>query len=230
MDHESEKANHMLRFWRDNSLGLTMFGLFALFLAAQSVTGWQVYNDDRTEHGETTIAYGSYLTSGHFIEATFENWESEYLQMGVYVLFTVFLFQRGSSESKDPDAHETVDDDPRQARHDPNAPWAVRQGGAALAVYEHSLTIALLLLFVLAFALHAVGGAWEYSEEHVAYGGQAVSVWQFLQTPAFWFQSFQNWQSEFLAVFSLVVLSIVLRQRGSPESKPVATPHRETGG
>jgi hypothetical protein len=219
----------MRRFLRDNSLALVMFGLFAVFLAAQSVTGWQVDNEDRTEHGEGTLTYANYLRSGHFIEATFENWESEYLQMGAYVLFTVFLFQRGSSESKDPDKHEAVDDDPRQARHDPDAPWAVRQGGVALQVYEHSLTIALLLLFLISFALHAIGGAREYSEEQLAHGGQAISVWQFLHTSDFWFQSFQNWQSEFLAVFSLVVLSIVLRQRGSPESKPVAAPHAETG-
>ena len=219
----------MPRFLRDNSLALAMFGLFAFFLVAQSVTGWQVDNDDRTDHGEAAIGYADYLRSGHFVEATFENWESEYLQMGVYVLFTAFLFQRGSSESKDPDRPEAVDDDPRQERHDPEAPWAVRHGGLALQVYEHSLTIALLLLFLVSFALHALGGAREYSEEQLAHGGQAVSVWQFLRTSAFWFQSFQNWQSEFLAVFSLVVLSIVLRQRGSPESKPVAAPHAETG-
>ena len=93
-----------------------MFGLFALFLFAQSVTGLNVYNDDQREHGEATISYPEYLRTGHFVEATFENWESEYLQMGAYVLFTVFLFQRGSSESKDPDKEEPVDEDPRQAQ------------------------------------------------------------------------------------------------------------------
>jgi hypothetical protein len=217
------------RFVRDNSLSLVMFGLFALFLIAQSITGFAVYNDDQREHGETTISYPDYLRSGHFIEATFENWESEYLQMAAYVLFTVFLVQRGSSESKDPDKDESVDEDPRQARDRPDAPWAVRHGGPVLKLYEHSLALALFLLFLISFALHAIGGAQEYSQEQLAHGGQAVSTWEFLHTSEFWFQSFQNWQSEFLAVFSLVALSIFLRQRGSPESKPVAAAHSETG-
>ncbi len=219
----------MKRFLRDNGLGLVMFGFFALFLFAQSVTGLAVYNDDQREHGEATIGYAEYLRTGHFVEATFENWESEYLQMGAYVLFTVFLFQRGSSESKDPDKEESVDEDPRQAQDREGIPWPVRAGGLALKCYEYSLSIALLLLFLFSFILHAIGGAREYSQEQLAHGGHAVSTLEFLRTSEFWFQSFQNWQSEFLAVFSIVVLSIFLRQRGSPESKPVAAPHSETG-
>jgi len=220
---------NLKRFLRDNSLGLVMFGLFAIFLFAQSVTGFQVYNDDQLEHGETTIGYPEYLRTGHFVEATFENWESEYLQMGAYVLFTVFLFQRGSSESKDPDKEESVDEDPRQEQDRGDLPWPVRTGGLSLKVYEYSLSIAFVLLFLISFIIHAIGGAREYSQEQLAHGGQAVSTWEFLQTSEFWFQSFQNWQSEFLAVFSIVVLSIFLRQRGSPESKPVAAPHSKTG-
>jgi hypothetical protein len=219
----------MKRFLRDSSLSLVMFAFFAFFLVAQSATGFQVYNDERRELGEPAIGYPAYLRSGHFIEATFENWESEFLQMGAYVLFTVFLVQRGSAESKDPDTKEPVDEDPQQAPPRADAPWPVRAGGLALILYERSLTIALLLLFLLSFVLHAVGGAREYSEEQLAQGGRSVSVLAFLGTSEFWFQSFQNWQSEFLAVGALVVLSIVLRQRGSPESKPVAAPHRETG-
>jgi hypothetical protein len=206
-----------------------MFGFFALFLFAQSVTGLAVYNDDQREHGEATISYPEYLRTGHFVEATFENWESEYLQMGAYVLFTVFLFQRGSSESKDPDKEESVDEDPRQAQDREGIPWPVRAGGLALKCYEYSLSIAFVLLFLISFVLHAIGGAREYSQEQLAHGGHAVSTLEFLRTSEFWFQSFQNWQSEFLAVFSIVVLSIFLRQRGSPESKPVAAPHSETG-
>jgi hypothetical protein len=217
------------RLLRDNSLSLVMFGLFALFLVGQSITGSAVYNDDQREHGEAAISYAEYLRTGHFVEATFENWESEYLQMGAYVLFTVFLFQRGSSESKDPDKEEAVDEDPRQAENRQDVPWPVRQGGPVLKVYEYSLSIALLLLFIFSFVLHAIGGAREYSQEQIAHGGQAVSTAEFLRTSEFWFQSFQNWQSEFLAVFSIVALSVFLRQRGSPESKPVASPHAETG-
>jgi hypothetical protein len=229
VDRMHQTEGEVRRFARDNGLSLAMFGLFALFLFAQSVTGFHVYNEEQQEHGEPEISYRAYLRSGHFIEATFENWESEYLQMGVYVLFTVFLFQRGSSESKDPDKDEPVDEDPREAGDRPDLPWPVRTGGAILRLYEHSLTLAFLGLFVVTFMLHAIGGAREYSQEQLAHGGQAVSTLEFLQTSEFWFQSFQNWQSEFLAVGSIAVLSIVLRQRGSPESKPVAAPHHETG-
>jgi hypothetical protein len=225
----SAKGDLLKRFVHDNGLSLVMLALFGLFLVAQSFTGWQVYNDDQREHGDEAVDYAAYLRTGHFVEATFENWESEYLQMGAYVLFTVFLFQRGSSESKDPDKEESVDEDPRQAQDQPNAPWPVRLGGPVLRLYEHSLALALLLLFLISFVLHAAGGSQEYSQQQLAHGGQAVSTLEFLGTSEFWFQSFQNWQSEFLAVFSLVVLSIVLRQRGSPESKPVAAPHAATG-
>ncbi|MBA3644442.1 MAG: hypothetical protein H0W59_10300 [Chloroflexia bacterium] len=219
----------MRRWLRDHSLTLTMLGLFAIFFIGQTITGMRSYNQDQIDHGETPVAYSSYLRSGHFVEATFENWESEFLQMGLYVLLTVFLFQRGSSESKDPDAKEPVDDDPSAERDRPDAPWPVRQGGFALALYQHSLTIALLLLFAVSFIFHAMGGARHFSAEQIAHGGEAVSTLAFLQTAQFWFESFQNWQSEFLSVGVLVILSVYLRQRGSPESKPVAAPHSATG-
>jgi hypothetical protein len=149
--------------------------------------------------------------------------------MGAYVLFTVFLFQRGSSESKDPDKEESVDEDPRQAQDRQRIPWPVRYGGLTLKAYECSLSVALIALFLFSFILHAIGGAREYSQVQLAHGGRAVSTAEFLRTSEFWFQSFQNWQSEFLAVFSIVVLSVFLRQRGSPESKSVAAPHSKTG-
>ena len=219
----------MRRFARDHGLSLTMAGLFLLFLGAQVVTGLRTYNHDQSDHGGAEVGLARYLRTGHFVEATFENWESEYLQMGAYVLLTAFLFERGSSESKDPDAPEAVDDDPAAAAGRPGVPWPVRRGGVVRALYSNSLTVALLLLFVGSFALHAMGGAREYSEEQVAHGGEAVSTLGFVRTAEFWFESFQNWQSEFLAVASLAVLSIALRQKGSPESKPVAAPHDQTG-
>lgn len=218
----------MGRFLRNNGLSLVLFALFAVFLAGQSYTGWQVENEERTEHNRPPLAFTAYLQSGHFIEATFENWESEYLQMGAYVLLTVFLFQRGSSESKDPDNREEVPN-PGAERQHPGTPWPVRQGGLVLKLYENSLSLALLLLFVIAFVLHAIGGTWVANEARLEHGEAAETVWQFLQTSDFWFQSFQNWQSEFLAVFSLITLSIWLRQRGSPESKNVAAAHQQTG-
>ncbi len=205
-----------------------MFGLFAIFLLFMSFAGERQYNEEQTDHGESTVGYVEYLTTGHFVEAVFENWESEFLQMGAYVLLTVFLRQRGSPESKTMDGDEVVDEDPRHADRD-DAPWLARTGGVKLWLYERSLTIALFALFLLSFALHAAGGAREYSAEQAAHGGAAVGTLAYLKTSQFWFESFQNWQSEFLAVGVLVVLSIYLRQRGSPESKPVAASHAETG-
>lgn len=217
----------MRRFLRDQSLTLATLGFFLFFLSAQAVTGFRVYNADRTEMNETEIYFGSYLRSGHFVEATFENWESEFLQMGAYVLLTAFLIQRGSAESRDPDSEPAEDQENAAVTAD--SPWPVRHGGIWRMLYENSLPIALLAIFLFSFMLHAWGGAQIYSEEQRAQGGHAYSTWAYLHTAQFWFESFQNWQSEFLAVASLVVLSIFLRQKNSPESKPVAAPHSETG-
>lgn len=219
----------MPRFIRDNSLSLALLGLFLIALGGQAVTGWNSYNQEQQDHNQPQASFGEYLTEGHFIEAVFENWESEFLQDAVYVLFTAFLIQRGSAESKDPDKDESVDDDPRESQSDPNAPWPVRRGGAWLSLYKNSLLITFLLLFLFSFVMHAIGGAEEYSSEQLEHGGQAVSALRYMATNQFWFESLQNWQSEFLALFAMVVLSIFLRQQGSPESKPVASPHSETG-
>ena len=218
----------MRRTLRDNGLSTVMFGLFALFLVGMSLAGQRQYNEEQAAHGEESVSYVGYVQTGHFVEAVFENWESEFLQMGGFVLLTVFLFQKGSPESKKPGGDEPEDEDPRTSERD-DAPWLVRTGGVKLWLYERSLSIALFTLFFLSFALHAAGGAREYSSEQEAHGGSAVSIPGYLRTSQFWFESLQNWQSEFLAVGALVVLSIYLRQRGSPESKPVAAAHTETG-
>ncbi|HEX7242800.1 MAG TPA: DUF6766 family protein [Longimicrobiaceae bacterium] len=217
----------------DNGLSLVAALLFALAMVGQSLTGHAVYNQDQKDHGGTEVGYLEYLATGHFGEATFENWESEFLQMGMFIFLTAFLVQRGSAESKKPEDEgadeEAVNEDPRLHRADPGAPWPVRRGGWTLKVYENSLSIAFLLLFLLAFAGHAVTGAREYSAEQQEHGAPSVTTLEYLGEPQFWFESFQNWQSEFLAVRSIVGLSIFLRQRGSPESKPVHKPHLETG-
>jgi hypothetical protein len=150
--------------------------------------------------------------------------------MGLFIVLTRFLYQRGSSESKDPDEKEPVDDDPRKARKQgKNVPWPVAHGGIALKIYSSSLTIALAILFLASFALHALGGARAHNQEAVLHGQQTVTALGYLTTAQFWFESFQNWQSEFLSIGILIVLAIFLRQRGSPQSKPVAAPHAETG-
>jgi len=217
----------MRRFLRDNGLSIAMFGLFIVFVTAQSVTGLFDYNSTQKEHGQPPVGYVEYLKSGDFIEAVFENWESEFLQMGLYVVLTVFLYQRGSAESRDPEAPHP--DDAGYGESGTDAPWPVRRGGLALKLYENSLSLAFLALFTFSFAMHAIGGAEAYSQEQVEHGGRAVSALQYLATPRFWFESFQNWQSEFLAIGAMIVLSIYLRQRGSSQSKAVTSPHAKTG-
>ena len=214
---------------RDNSLSLAMFGLFVLFLVGHSVAGYYDYNDDQHTHQQSLLSYPAYLTSGHFWATVCENWESEFLQMAAYVFFTVFLFQRGSAESKDPDAVDEVDEDPRHHQHHPQAPGPVRRGGLALKLYAHSLSTVLFVLFVLSFLGHAASGTTHYNHEQRAHGQAPVSMPQYMGTSRFWFESFQNWQSEFLSVFAIVVFSIFLRQKGSPQSKPVDAPDSETG-
>lgn len=216
----------MRRFLHENGLSLALFALFLFSFGGQILTGQREYNHDRQDHHQPTAGLGKYLTSGHFIEATFENWESEFLQMGAYVLLTIWLRQKGSSESKKCHQTERVD---IVLRDNPDAPWPVRRGGWVLKLYENSLSLALFALFALSFILHAIGGAEEYSQSQIEHGQSAVSVWEFLTTSQFWFQSFQNWQSEFLSVGAVVILSIYLRQKGSSQSKPVDSPHDETG-
>jgi hypothetical protein len=219
----------MRRKLRENGLSIVLLGVFFAILVGQSIVGHLEHNDDQKEHGQPTISYVAYLGSTHFLEATMENWESEFLQMFVYVVLTIFMFQKGSSESKDPDEEEAVDRDPAKSRHKKNAPWPVRRGGFVLKLYENSLSLAFLLLFLLSFFLHAVGGKGVYNQDQIVHGGQQVSVLGYMETSRFWFESLQNWQSEFLAMGCMVVFSIWLRQKGSPESKPVDAPHNQTG-
>ena len=213
------------RILRDNGLSLTLFLLFVLFLGGQVLAGHRAFNADEREHGRAAVSLGEYVWGSHFAEATAENWESEFLQMAAYVWLTAFLFQRGSAESNDPDGEEREPPPPPPGR----IPWAARRGGFVRKVYERSLSLAFALLFLVSFSLHAVAGGARYSAEQLAHGGQAVTTWAYLRTSQFWFESFQNWQSEFLAILAMIVLSIFLRQKGSPESKEVERPHSETG-
>jgi hypothetical protein len=219
----------MRKILRDNGLSLTMFGLFLLLLLGHSVVGYYEYNADQHAHRQPAVRYGTYVTSGHFWVTVFENWESEFLQMAAYVILTALLFQRGSAESKDPDAPEAVDEDPRHHQQNPKAPGPVRQRGVALKLYAHSLSITLGLLFCFSFLGHAVSGTKHYNAEQQEHGQAPVSIQQYVGTSRFWFESLQNWQSEFLAVGALAVLSVWLREKGSPESKPVHSAHDDTG-
>jgi hypothetical protein len=220
----------MRRLLRENGLSIVLVLLFLLFWLGQSVAGHREYNSEQRDHQQPEIGYVSYLGSSHFWESTTENWESEFLQIFFYVFLTAVLFQKGSAESKKLDEPEPVDRDPRASRNKRNAPWPVRRGGLILKLYEHSLSLAFFLLFVISIALHAVSGAADYNQEQAVHAGFApLSPLQYMGTSRFWWESLQNWQSEFLAIAAVVVLSIFLRQRGSPESKPVDSPHEETG-
>jgi hypothetical protein len=219
----------MKKLLRDNSLSLVLALCFAGFWALQSWAGFRTDQRERSDHGEPGVTYGEYLQGGHFWQSTGENWESEFLQMGLYVFLTSFLLQRGSAESKDPDESETCDEPVLDHAQDPDAPAALRKGRLARVLYSYSLSIAFLLLFFVSFALHAWGGFREHQSEAVRHGKDPGTFADFFTGAEFWFQSMQNWQSEFLAVFAIVTLSIYLRHHGSPESKPVWAPHHKTG-
>ena len=141
------------RIWHNHGLSLVLLGLFLASMIGQTWTGWFAYNQEQSSHGEAGVALFDYLRSGHFGEATFENWESEFLQMAFYVLLTVRLFQIGSSESKRPDVTELVDLDPRDSSNKDKAPWPVRKGGIALRIYENSLSLTFALLFLLSLPI-----------------------------------------------------------------------------
>jgi hypothetical protein len=219
-----------MRTWaKDHGLALANGALFIAFFVGMVLTGASSYSSDQVEHGQQAVSLLQYLGTGDFVEATFENWESEFLQMGSFVVLTVFLFQRGSAESKPVQGAEQ-DEDPRDANVTPATPWPVRRGGLWLALYEQSLLILFAALFVGAFLLHGVGGAAAYDSEQLEHGQPGVGFPGYLATSQFWFESFQNWQSEFMVITVMIVASVWLRQRGSSQSKPVAAPSKETGG
>ncbi|WP_345257998.1 DUF6766 family protein [Flaviaesturariibacter amylovorans] len=213
---------------RNNGLSIVFGLLFLVSLVGQVLTGHHEHNEQLQEHKAPEIPLGQYLRSGHFFQSTFENWESEFLQMALFVVLTMFLYQKGSSESKDPDApKDEVDREPDPNR--PGAPWPVRKGGWIGSLYKHSLCYLLFALFLASFLLHWHGSLRDHNEEQLLKGEPAETAWSYLGQTRFWFESFQNWQSEFLSVLLLVLFSVFLRQKGSPQSKPVDAPNSETG-
>ncbi|APG94427.1 DUF6766 family protein [Sinorhizobium americanum] len=219
-----------MSFLRDHGLSITLTILTAATIAGMIFAGAHAFNQEAIMHGEATVTVADYLFTGHFLSALFENWESEFLQMAAYVCLTAFLYQRGSAESKDPDAlQDEVDEDAFKKKDDPKAPWPVRQGPLIRTLYSYSLGIVLAGLFVLSFVFHLRASAAAANIEAMRHGEPPVGLWTRLADAEFWFECFQNWQSEFLSTLLLVLLSIFLRFRGSPESKPVAAPLSATG-
>ena len=206
---------------------MVFLGFFFVTLVGQIITGRNEHNEETVEMGGAPLSTTEYMTSGHFLQSTFENWESEFLQMALFLIGSMFLYQKGSSESKDPDKEEDVDREPNPRKK--GAPWPVKKGGLALAIYKHSLCYAFTLLFLLSFYVHWKGSLKDYNEEQVLKGKPTETAMEYLSGSRFWFESFQNWQSEFLSIFAIVLLSVYLREQGSPQSKPVDASHDETG-
>lgn len=217
------------KWLRNNGLSVVMFSIFIVTLIGMSMAGWITENNELQEHGQPEQSYVAYISGGNFVEAVFENWESEFLQMWALVMLTIWLRQKGSKDSKKVIGDNPEDTSSRyliiQART-----WQQKKRAMKHMLYSHSLGLALLALFLGSFLLHAAGGASAYNEEQQFHGAEQVSTFQYLATSQFWFESLQNWQSEFLAVGSLLVLSIYLRERGSQQSKPVGRSYTKKTG
>ena len=221
----------MRRFVRDNSLSIFFLVLFVAALIGQAIAGHSLYNQEQLAHGEGTVSLWRYVTSSSFGQAVMENWQSEYLQFTLFVLATIWLLQRGSPESKPPgEAGTESDRQQRVGRHaHPRSPLWARTGDLRTAVYSNSLLIVMGVIFLGAWFAQSVTGWTAFNQEQAAHGEAGVSWLGYIGSSTFWESTFQNWQSEFLAVGSFAVLAIYLRQRGSPESKPVGAAHEATG-
>jgi hypothetical protein len=221
----------MRRAWRENSLSVVFLALFAAALAGQAYAGWQDFNDNAAAHHEHSIALGRYLLSSAFGNAVMENWQSEYLQFTLYILLTVWFVQKGSPESKELGKEGAESDrDQLVGRHATGrSPAWARTQGARLWIYSNSLVLVMAAIWLGAWFAQSVTGWSEYNSDQLVHGEHALAYQQYIGTAHFWEATLQNWQSEFLAVGSMAVLAIYLRQRGSPESKPIGSPHSATG-
>lgn len=218
----------MPKLFRDNGLTIVLAVLFLASLAGQWISGWRVEVEELRRHGQPAITLFQFLGDSEFLSSVFENWESEFLQMSMLVVLTAWLVQKGSSQSKKPGEKKRDSNLAAQAAK-PGAPAVLRWGEPARWLYAHSLGLVLFLLFLASFLLHWMNSARSAAERAMEHHEAAATMLQYLGDPQLWFESFQNWQSEFMSSALLVVLSIVLRQKESPESKPVAAPHAQTG-
>ena len=220
-----------MRTLRDHSLSLFFFAIFVAALVGQSIAGHAEFNNTAVVHGSETYSYGRYIVSSEFGQAVMENWQSEYLQFTLYIFATVWFVQRGSPESKKvDDAGTESDEDQKVSEHaQPDSPGWARVRGVKGFLYSNSLLIVMATIWLGSWFAQSVTGWNAYNMEQLDHSESTVGWLQFIGTADFWESTLQNWQSEFLAVGSMVVLSIYLRQRGSPESKPVGAPHAATG-
>ena len=221
----------MKQWLRENSLSLVFGVLFLGALVGQAYAGWHQFNAEQFAEGMGTVTFGQYLASADFAVDVSENWQSEYLQFTLYIYFTVWLLQRGSSESKELHKAGLEDDkDQKVGKHaEPHSPGWVQSGGWRTSVYSNSLVLVMVTIFVASWVVQSVAGWASFNETRLAQLQDPLSWSSYLVNADFWARTLQNWQSEFLAVGTMVVFAIYLRQRGSPESKPVGEPHASTG-
>ena len=221
----------MRRFVKENSLSIVFLSLFLGALVLQAIAGHADFNEDQIRHDNPTMSLGRYVVSSEFGTAVLENWQSEYLQFTLFILLTVWLLQRGSPESKElHKAGRESDQDQRVGRHaKQNSPRWARVNDFRRRLYENSLLIVMALIWLGSWLAQSLTGVNQYNAERLDHHELAVSWLDYLGKPDFWEKTLQNWQSEFLAVGSMAILAVYLRQRGSPESKPVGAPHDATG-
>jgi hypothetical protein len=221
----------MRRFVQDNGLGLFFGALFLATLVAQAFVGHADFNHGQLAHHGDPISLGRYVTSSDFVSDVLENWQSEYLQFTLFILATVWLIQRGSPESKEPGKQGgESDEDQKLGPHaDERSPRWARVGGLRTWLYSNSLVIVMASIWLASWTGQAIAGRVAYNAEQLDHQEAALTFVQYVGTSDFWNRTLQNWQSELLAVGSMAVLAIYLRQRGSPESKPVGAPHASTG-
>jgi hypothetical protein len=215
---------------RQHGLSLAFGTIFVLALIGQSFAGLQVFNEEQLSHGLATVGWGEFVTSSDFVVDVAENWQSEYLQFFLFIFATIWLVQRGSPESKQP-GDEGVGDDEEQLVHEharADSPKWARVRGIRHTLFSNSLLIVMGVIFLLSWLVQSLAGVVVFNQEQAEHGQAAIGWLEYLVSADFWNRTLQNWQSEFLAVGSMIALSIFLRQRGSPESKPVGAPHAES--
>jgi hypothetical protein len=221
----------MRRFLKENSLSMVFLALFLAALVGQAIAGHADFNDNAVSHGDPTVSLGRYVVSSDFGAAVMENWQSEYLQFTLFILLTVWLLQRGSPESKKLDkAGRESDQSQKVGPHaQQNSPRWAKLGGIRRTLYENSLVLVMGTFWLGTWLAQSITGSAQYNAEQLDHQQDPIGWSHYITTAHFWENTLQNWQSEFLAVGSMAILAVYLRQRGSPESKPVGAPHGATG-
>ena len=220
-----------MRWLRESSLSLFFLLLLVASAVGQSFAGWKDYNAEQLAHHDSTVSWALYVSSSAFWAAVMENWQSEFLQFSFFIAATVWLIQRGSNESKAPEDAGLESDQAQQVGgYAPdNAPRWARVRGWRTAVYSHSLLIIMTTIFFATWFAQSLTDENVFNAEQKDHGEPAVSWSSYIVSSDFWEKTLQNWQSEFLAVGTMAVFTVYLRERGSPESKPVGAPHDQTG-